>query len=360
MSIALLIAAIIGLALGPALFAVLHRHGASARAVDGFVLVAIVALVMLHVVPEAFEAIGLWVVPLLFGGVLIPVALEKLRTVSDDTSHGVVLFLAFIALLVHTVIDGVGLASSNGSIGLGAAIVLHRLPVGLAVWWLVRPEFGRRWSWGVLGAAAAATVGGWLLGEALHFAEHGAAQIVQTFVAGSLMHVLMHQSVGLHDHGTPDGWRFSGAAGGVVGLAAVVAIPHEAGEHSIAEGIWNVWLASTPLLLLLFAAGMVVVWRRADDFRAAAMSTLDQVAPWTLLAAVVAAVAGADLHVDANLVHWTAAFVAGILVLASLAHQGPRDFLLHFVPLSPHDHDHDHGRAGHDEHAGHDHGHQHA
>ena len=137
MSFVFLIAALLGLGLGPLVFALLHRTRSPQLALDGFVLVAVVGLVLLHVVPHALHEIGAAAVFVLLGGIVLPIALERARALSSATSHAIVLGLALGALVLHTSLDGVGLASAGEDVSLGLAIVLHQLPVGLALWWLV-------------------------------------------------------------------------------------------------------------------------------------------------------------------------------------------------------------------------------
>lgn len=343
MSLVYLIAAIAGLLLGPAIYAALHRRPRPASMLDGFVLVSVVALVILHVVPDAIETLGLWVAPALFAGVVLPIAMERARGLSSDASHAAVLALAFVALLIHTAIDGVGLATAGGAAGLSLAIAFHRLPVGLAIWWLVRPEFGPRWGWFVLATASLATFAGYGFGDSFAAAASSAAvQFVQVFVAGSLLHVLMHQSIGLHDHAHDEGWRIPGAIGAVAGGIVALVLPTTGHHHSPGEELLHITHAASPLLVILYGIGFGVLWRqRRGEFRERALAALDEAAPWTAFALAVAFLFGAEVHIDASPLHWLSSLTLSTLLLLSLSHQGPRDFLLHLVWLPTHDHDHE-------------------
>ena len=343
MSVLLLILALVGLALGPAVFALLHRTPAPQLALDGFVLVAVVGLVATHIIPDAFAAAGLWVVPAFGAGVLFPLALEKAQALSSRASHAIVLSLAAFALLLHAALDGVGLASADTAPGLGVAVVLHRLPVGLAVWWLVRPQFGRGWGVAVLGAVGVATLVGFAFGmNVVRPASEVWAQVIQAIVAGSLLHVLMHQSVGFHDHGIEPGrWRFPGAIGALLGAALVLVVPGADG-HGFASDLLAVALASTPLLLVLYALGLASAWfRHRDGFRDLALVAVDRATPWAVVAVVFATLVGHELVIEASILNWLALVAFSLIVAVSLAHQGPRDFLLRLVPVGRHDHEHE-------------------
>ena len=360
MSFVFLIAALLGLGLGPLVFALLHRTRSPQLALDGFVLVAVVGLVLLHVVPHALHEIGAAAVFVLLGGIVLPIALERARALSSATSHAIVLGLALGALVLHTSLDGVGLASAGEDVSLGLAIVLHQLPVGLALWWLVRPQFGRRWATAVLVALGLATIGGYVVGEAM-FAPFGHAwvQYVQVFVAGSLLHVLMHQSVGFHDHGSDDEiWHIPGAIGALLGAVVVALVPGADEHNHFGEHLADVVFAAAPLLVALFGAGVLAVrLRQPQTWRATVLHVLDRSAPLAAMSLGLAAFVGAELDIAANAAHWAGAVAFGALVCLSLFHQGPREFLLRVVPLGRGGHDHHHEHHQH-EHRHHEHRHE--
>jgi hypothetical protein len=80
------------------------------------------------------------------------------------------------------------------------AVVLHRLPEGAALWWLMRP-LGERGARVALALVAAATTLGFLLGGAAapDLGTAGAA-LFQAFVAGVMLHVLGHAYRDRHAH----------------------------------------------------------------------------------------------------------------------------------------------------------------
>lgn len=328
----MLLASVAGLCLGPVLFAVLHRTKKPQLAVDGFVLVAVVGLVMLHVLPEAVEVAGTGALVAAAVGLILPLLAERARAMSHDASHGVVLAVAFAGLMLHTSLDGVGLAGSDG---LGLAVVVHRIPVGLGVWWLVRPQFGRRWALAVLVALCGATALGYGL-QSTVVAPGGVVwvQIIQALVAGSLLHVVLHQSIGFHDHAhdTSASWRIPGAIGGVA-AAALVGILPDAHAHALGAHVFDLLLVASPVLVIGFVIALA----------AGRLPALNRVAPWGVALILVGALF-THVHTEPTALNLVAAGLFTALVLLSLAHQGPRDFLLVVLPvnLSAHDHGHSH------------------
>jgi hypothetical protein len=78
-------------------------------------------------------------------------------------------------------------------------VALHRVPVGLIIWWLLLPRHGPVAAAGGVGSVILVTWAGYLVGTGMAGAAHGApVELYQAFVSGSLVHVVFHQ--GRHDH----------------------------------------------------------------------------------------------------------------------------------------------------------------
>ena len=117
--------------------------------------------------------------------------LERLFRKASDTAHLVIVALAAFGLLTHALVDGVALLPESGT-GLAHAIILHRLPVGMALWWAVRPNFGITISIIVFSLVILATAAGYLIGETImEIADMRTIAMFQAFVAGSLIHVVI-------------------------------------------------------------------------------------------------------------------------------------------------------------------------
>ena len=84
--------------------------------------------------------------------------------------HNSALWLGLLGLAFHAVFNNAALnlsaVTDHGSRMLPLAIVLHRFPVGLTVWWLLRPS-GVRVASGVLLLISVATCVGYFGGPSL-------------------------------------------------------------------------------------------------------------------------------------------------------------------------------------------------
>ncbi len=97
--------------------------------------------------------------------------------------------------------DGAGLAGSElqASLGLAAAIILHRFGVGMMLWMIMQPAFGKRLAWLTLFAVAAATIVGFEFSEwLLPLAGETAIAGIQAIIIGTIIHSLVHRG---HVHG---------------------------------------------------------------------------------------------------------------------------------------------------------------
>jgi uncharacterized membrane protein YraQ (UPF0718 family) len=266
----LLIISIITLLVGPVIYTLVRKRDIMLSLMDGFIFVAIAGLVLLYILPDCFGNGG-WPTFLFTAmGLFGPTLLERISRRSARETHIVALGLGIIGLGLHAIIDGSTLA--HGSHGLSEsthtylplAVILHRLPVGLTIWWLLRPSLGFKVAAGILSLVAVATVGGYSLGPL--FLEQLSTQGIswfQAFVAGSLMHVVFHQP---HLSGGKCGcikttasnnqWEGMGALIGIGLMFALISdsINH-AETHILAEGIkvfTILALESAPALLIAY------------------------------------------------------------------------------------------------------------
>lgn len=158
--------------------AVAWRANWSVRALETVIALAagfMVSVAMLDMLPHAFAAGGATAAAVALGGFLaVHLTQHTLAThfhFGEEThavSHAVSLS-ALVGLLMHTIVDGVAIASATEvSAGMGAlvflAIALHKLPEGLAIASLfLAAGAGRRRAFGAALLLGAATVfGAWL------------------------------------------------------------------------------------------------------------------------------------------------------------------------------------------------------
>jgi uncharacterized membrane protein YraQ (UPF0718 family) len=196
LSIAVLLAA-------PLLAAALLRRPAVAAGLDGFVLVAVGGIVALHVVPQSAQLAGPAAVACAAAGLFLPIALHRLDAVAAlkrstaRRARDAVLFVVLLAgIVVHALFDGVALASSGPTTSLvvdalALGVVLHRVPVGIALWVVARPKLGAARTLIVVATYAGGTIAGARFGSGLiAHASAPALAMFQAFVAGSILHIV--------------------------------------------------------------------------------------------------------------------------------------------------------------------------
>lgn len=200
-----LILSIATLAVGPLLLAVVGARRAPLALLEGLILATIGGLVLLDILPHTVSVGGWLALAAALVGALAPEIVERsLHRGAAGRAHLFVLVLALIGLLLHELVDGMTLSESHLARGGGhevaLAVILHRIPVGLTVWWLLRPH-GSAPALGVLAGIALATLGGYGLGAGvLARVSSAGLALFQALVSGSLLHVLWHQP---HAHADP-------------------------------------------------------------------------------------------------------------------------------------------------------------
>ena len=154
-------------------------------------------------IPESWQALGYWSVALILAGYLLPGFLEQLIKKAAHTFHLVSLVLALVGLALHAMLDGAALTVGHGAVtsNLSLAIVLHRFGVGMMLWMMVQPVFGKRAAFAVLGFVSLATLFGYLLSEVvLGMEEDYILSVIQALVIGMIVHSLIHRSHGMEHH----------------------------------------------------------------------------------------------------------------------------------------------------------------
>ncbi len=210
----LLVLSIVALALGPGIVALAGARSWVLALVDGFVIVTIGGIALIHILPHALLSCGGWAFVGAAAGLFGPMLFEQKRHARHDdplggdaAGHRPALALALLGIAMHAFLDGSAFAESGEGHGhdhaahahaelLGLAVVLHRIPEGLAIWWLLRPRRGgAKLAIGALALVGVATVLGSQLGDELvHGTRAAVFSFVQAVVAGSLLHVLIHHA----------------------------------------------------------------------------------------------------------------------------------------------------------------------
>jgi zinc transporter ZupT len=210
MNLAFLAGTLLALALGPVLYLGARARPRLVRGLDVFVMISVSALVAFEVVPGTYVDGGLWSIACLLVGALGPTLLERMGGALKREAHLAALWLALVGLVLHAFADGAGLAPSGTDAGtaLGLAVVLHSVPVGLAVWWLVAPALGVGPAVGVIAAMCLATVAGYALATGLsNLLGPQVLACIQALVAGFILHVVFGRPHLDHGHDHPHGDR---------------------------------------------------------------------------------------------------------------------------------------------------------
>ncbi len=198
-----LLLSIVSLFIGPMLYLWLRKGGFVAKAFDSAIVVVLIVLMAFLLIPESWAELGYWSVALIFAGYLLPGLLESLIKKAAHTLHLISLMLALAGLALHAMLDGAALMIGNGDAGssLGLAIVLHRFGVGLMLWMMVQPVFGKRIAFAVLGFVGLATIAGYLLSETILGLEGDyTMSALQALIIGMIGHSLIHRSHGESHH----------------------------------------------------------------------------------------------------------------------------------------------------------------
>ena len=284
--LSMLLAALVGLGVGPVLARLWPRARAWREWVDGVSLVLVGGLCVLHLVPHALEHGGLLAV---LAGLLT--ALSP-RLLSRFVPSAWWPLLGLAALAMHAAVDGAALATmgNDPASALGLAVVAHRLPVGLVVFTRARSKGSTAAGWAAVAILSAATVGGFLGGPLLAaIGPSWVGGVLEAVVAGTLLHVLFerdedhacdhdhhhhghdHHEPAHHHHGhehthhhRPAVARHWAALGALTGGALVVAFTLSVGDRvdhiaATVDTFVELALDSAPALLAGYVlAGLVI------------------------------------------------------------------------------------------------------
>ena len=112
---------------------------------------------------------------------------------------------------------------------LALGVVLHRLPIGMAIWWSLRPQFGMATAVAVFLLIIAGSAASYVFAAPIvEMAETRSVAYFQSFVAGSLVHIVAFGVSHTHNvHVEPevmvDAWGYR--LGILIGMFVVFALP---------------------------------------------------------------------------------------------------------------------------------------
>ncbi|MCA8959388.1 MAG: permease [Planctomycetes bacterium] len=215
-----LVACLVVPLLGPILLWMSRRTPVALAILDGFMVVAIAGLVLVDILPHSFEIAGWPVVLIALCGIFVPTLLERARMKLGAKAHRTALVLAIAGLLLHSAMDGAGLSFGSS---LSLALILHRLPVGLAIWVLLRRTHGIGAALGAIVLLDLATYGGFHFATHLDL-QHGlpALHWFVALVAGSLLHVVVHMPA--VDAPAAGRWHWASGLGALLAIVALIGL----------------------------------------------------------------------------------------------------------------------------------------
>jgi len=277
--LSLLVISLVALVVGPLLYRVADPVRTLLAGLDGFVVTSVGGLVLVHIIPHGVAAAGPLALVLALVGFFGPGLIESTLHTAARQAHAATLLLAVGGLTVHAFFDGVALAApeagAHGGVSvLATAVVVHRLPIAITIWWLLRPSSGRGIAVGTLTGLGVATIAGYTLGDSV--GGHMDARwlgLFQALVAGSLLHVVVHRPSMLPARTKLE--RFTAGIGALAGIGMVAALAdthlplqHESGVLDFGQTFVALALETAPALVFALAlAGMIQVLLPAVSMR---------------------------------------------------------------------------------------------
>ena len=268
-----LLLTIAALAVGPLIHRLVLSRPAATVLLDAFTVSTVGGLVLLQIVPETIHHSGWAAAVAVVLGIASPVLAEELLHRAAEKVHRLFLMLAMLGIGLHAFFDGIALADPHGGEHtslLAIGVIIHSVPVGLTVSWLLLPGYGLLVVIGTILFMVVATTAGFVATPHLAGHEGGAwIAVLQAFVAGSLVHVLAHRP---HSPGAPasPARRLLAVVAGTIGAGAVLAFLLVAHAHE-RPPLW-LMLPGAPVLLVFLCfhyaperwAARLVPWRHHE------------------------------------------------------------------------------------------------
>jgi uncharacterized protein len=226
----LLIASILPIVFAPLVWRVVVKHRCLSGVLEGFVIVSVGGIVLLQIIPSVIAQAGLIAVVAGALGMTIPWFIERLdrrRAVVGGPRSMWISSLGMLALALHGMLDGAALAAAEiepaHGLALALAVLVHRLPEALAIWWIAAPRLGKT----TAGVISVALVLATLLGYGVVVEHHdiigsGWWVLLQAALVGSLLHILAHRSAGSESLVRTTGLRNVAVMFGVVAAIALL------------------------------------------------------------------------------------------------------------------------------------------
>jgi uncharacterized protein len=254
----------LALALGPLLVWLARTNASATVALDSFCLLTVSGFALLHLLPESAHQAGWLVLPLALIGFLLPAVAERTIHHGHAGMRRTVLLLALLGIAAHATLDGLLLAGDFAVQDDGHghtheltawAIILHRIPEGIGIWWIVPRTLGVMPAIVISAVSISATLFGYFLGgEVLTDTSQRGLAMLQSLLVGSLLHVVLHAHIPApREQGR---FRIASVLGGAVGVAVLWMVIRDhfpdSGHGGPAQVFLQLAIESAPALLLAY------------------------------------------------------------------------------------------------------------
>jgi zinc transporter ZupT len=212
---------------GVAIVPFTRRWPAIMAGIDGFAIVGVGGILVLHLMPYSFERAGWWAIVACAVGLVIPYFFERGHSADTPSKDNRMLLLAAVGLSVHAFLDGSalsthGLEAKTTANALIAGVLIHRLPMGLVLG-MIATEDKPNQPWLAASLVSVGTIGGYAVGvDALPNLSAVSMALFQALIAGSLAHVVYAHTPG--GMGTNPGTRRPMLIGMALGGLLLVAL----------------------------------------------------------------------------------------------------------------------------------------
>ena len=168
------------------------------KLIDRIVFVALPLLVGWQILPHVWSEREITPLIAVIAGVGILYLIERISHRLARHTDDLAILLGVASMVLHALLEGGALTPASASAPFAFAVILHRVAVGLLIWWLLEPRHGVVVAIAGIGAILLGTMIGFAAGTEVLPDGHAAIELYQAFVAGSLLHVVFHQ--GRRDH----------------------------------------------------------------------------------------------------------------------------------------------------------------
>lgn len=206
----LLTLSMLALVFGAGMGLLLKNRGWGIAALKGLMASFLGGLLVLHLLPHAYERVGAISLLAILAGFVFVVLIERISMhKAHKHEHGEERFftaeMLWVGLILHQVTDGIGLGiAADGVVGdwrMAMAVIVHRIPVAAVVVWLFQRRGEMKEAWLRVLGMGLATIAGALFSSVLGpIVDTAIVDLFYAFIAGSFLHLLTHDFLDHHAH----------------------------------------------------------------------------------------------------------------------------------------------------------------